>query len=134
MSWDIYVQELPVGIISVDEIPADFRPGTIGRRDDIVAGIMQVAPATDWSDPAYGRIRGPGFSINVSLGLDDPTTGFTFFVRGGDEAVHIIADILDVLGLTALDGGAPGALFSRDTATTSLASWRKYRDQVLGQG
>lgn len=132
MSWDIFVQELPPGITTVDEIPADFRPGPLGSRSDIVAGIMRVVPTADFTTPEWGRIEGTGFSIEVNLAPGDPVTSFAFHVRGDDNAAHLVADILDELDLQALDPQAPGGVFTRQTATLSLERWRHYRNEVLG--
>lgn len=132
MSWDIFVQELPPGITAVDEIPEDFRPGPIGRRHEIVAGITRVVPSVDLSNPDWGRIETAGFSVEINLGPDDPVTSFAFHVRGDDDAAHLIADILDELGLQAFDPQAPGGVFTRQTAASSLQAWRQYRTEVLG--
>jgi hypothetical protein len=46
-------------------------------------------------------------------------------------AVGIVADVLERLGLRALDPGSNSGFFERDTAVASLTAWRNYRDQVL---
>lgn len=133
MSWDIFVQDLPPGVTAIEEIPTNFRPGPIGRRDEIIAGIMSVVPTADFSDPAWGTIEATGFSIEVNLAPEDPVTSFTFHVRGDDDAAHLIADILDELGLQALDPLSPSGVFSRQAATSSLERWSQFRNQILGR-
>jgi len=59
VSWDIFVQEIPPDVRSVEEIPNGFRPGAIGTRDEIIAGIQRVFPEADFSDPSWGKVDGP---------------------------------------------------------------------------
>jgi hypothetical protein len=132
MSWDIVVQDLPADATTVEAIPADFVPRPLGPRADIIAAIRRVAPAafTDFTDPAWGHINAPTFSIDVNLGRNDVVRAFTLHVRGGDEAVACVAAILDTLGVRAIDT-SNGEFFSREAAVESFGRWRAYRDQVI---
>jgi len=81
MSLDFFLQHLPVGIRSVEDIPADYEPGPIGARAAVVDSIRTVFPTFDFSDPEWGRIEGDGFSIEVNLRGEDPVRGFALHVR-----------------------------------------------------
>jgi hypothetical protein len=50
VSWDLFVMRLPKGITSLEEIPKDFVPESLGRRDDLVATIKTVVPGANFSD------------------------------------------------------------------------------------
>ncbi len=133
MSWDIYVQDLPKGIKTVDDIPEDFLPGTIGRRSEFIAEISAVLPEADFSDPSWGRIEGPDFSIEFNMGDEEEVECFALHVRGGDGAVGVIAAVLDRLGLQALATGTESGLFEAgDAAQEGFARWRSYRNKVVG--
>ena len=132
MSWDIFVQDLPAEAKTVADIPRDFRPAPLMAQSTLIERIRRVAPEADFRDQAWGRIEGPRFSIEVNIGDTDPVIGFVFHVRGGDLAVGVVADVLERLGLRALDPGSCSGFFERDTAVASLTAWRSYRDQVLG--
>lgn len=111
MSWDIYVQDLPLGVSHVSEIPDDFVPERLGTRASIIAAISEVEPDADFSDPELGKIEGPGYSIDVSLGNSEFVKSFALHVYGGGEAPRVIAAILQRLGFRALDPGSePGFL------------------------
>jgi hypothetical protein len=131
VSWDIFIQDLPADAGSVQDIPDDFRPGPIGRRSDLIHTIGEVVPSADFSDPSWGIIRGDGFSIEVSMGSDEIVDCIALFVRGGDIAAGVVADIIGRLGLRALDTGS-GDFFDPATAVESLRRWRAYRDRVIG--
>src|SRR5258707_9772808 len=104
MSWDIFVQDFPKNVKSAKDIPADYCAKPIGTRAEIIAKILEVVPFADFSDPSWGDIEGNDWSIEVNLGDDGPSDGFALHVRGaGDEAVGVIAAILDHLNLRAFE-------------------------------
>jgi hypothetical protein len=103
VSWDVFVQDLPLGIGSIADISDDYRPAPLGPPEAIIAGIVTVVPDADFSDPALGRIEGREYSIEVSIGTDDPVQSFAFHISGGDMAAGVVADILETLGFRALD-------------------------------
>ena len=103
MSWDIFVQDLPIDVRSLDDVPHDFVPASIGARSEVIRKIKKVVPCADFSDASWGIIDGEGFSIEVNPGLDEELRSFAFHVRGGDEAARVISEILTSLNLRALD-------------------------------
>jgi hypothetical protein len=58
MSFDIFVQDIPTDIESVDDIPDDFTPRPIGRRSVVLAAIQKVAPHAEFASPEWGTIDG----------------------------------------------------------------------------
>lgn len=132
MSWDVFAQDLPADARTVDDIPGDFVPGSIGARSEIIQKIKEVVPFADFSNPAWGNIEGEGFSIDVSTSDDEDVKCVAFFVRGNDRAAGIISEILTKLNLRALDSGT-GDFFDHEQATEGLKRWRQYRDQVVAR-
>lgn len=130
MSWDIFVQDLP-DVDDVSQIPDDFVPRPLGRRSDVIEAVRRAVPGANFSDPAWGRIDGPGFSIEVNLGDSEELGSFALHVRGADMAAGVVADILDELGYRALDPQSDSGFFSRAHAVESLRAWRSYRDTVM---
>lgn len=131
MSWDIFVQELPEGMQTIDEIPDDFRPGVIGKRSEIVRKICEAAPGADFSNPTWGVIDGPEYSIEVNIDEEEECTGFCLHVRGGEEAVAVVDRILGRLGMRALNPGSEGGIYQGgQKGIESFRLWAGYRDQV----
>ena len=131
MSFDIFVQDIPVAAKSVDEIPEDFVPKPIGARSAVVASISKVAPEVNFSSPGWGTIDGNGYRIDVNLGLSDPLTTFALHLYGGEGGLFIIADILDELGARAFAPGTESGLFELDRTTDAYLRWREYRNQIV---
>lgn len=131
MSWDVFIQELPAGVTDVADIPADFRPGPIGARSEIIRAIEAIAPHADFSDPAWGKIDGATHSIEVNIGDDETVQSIALHVSGGESAADLVADIVEGLGVAALDPGAPGGVFTREGARASLTGFNEYADDAV---
>lgn len=131
MSWDIFVQDIPDNVASVEDIPDDFLPAPLGRRAEIIAGIRRAAPEIEFTDDRWGTIEGPGYSVEVNIGERDPIKSFALHVRGGDQAVYLVHDILTALKLRAFDPSSPSGIFSLPESAEGLRRWRAYRASVL---
>lgn len=134
MSWDLFVQDLPPGISSTDEIPDDFSPQPIGRRNKIQQAILAAVPTADFSDPAWGNFEGDGFSIEINLGDEEVLGSFALHVRGSGDAPRVIQRILDSVNLRALDTSSPSGLFSLEESSEAFQRWQTYREQTVQQG
>ena len=132
MSWDIFVHNFPSEMVSVADIPDDFEPGPIGSRSDVTTKILEVFPSTDFTDPNWGIIDGPDWSIEVSVSEREPCTGFALHVRGGDGAAEAVAAILERLQLRAIDMQTGEFFVAGEKARESLSKWRDFRDRALG--
>lgn len=66
MSWDVLLLRLPDDLTSVQEIPDDHTPDPLGRRRDVLAAVARACPETDLSDPAWGELSGPTWSIELN--------------------------------------------------------------------
>jgi hypothetical protein len=133
MSYDIFVQDLPPNAKTLEDIPADFKPASIGKRAHIIEKIQEVVPTTDFSDPAWGRIRGDDWSIEINIGHEENCSGLAFHVRGGDLSLGIVEAILRALNLRGLDPQAGGFFVARAEAIDSFRRWRAYRDQIVNR-
>ena len=96
-----------------------------------MAGIRDVFPEVDFSDPQWGRIEEDIFSIEINIKADDPVGSFALHVRGGTGAILAVAALLERLGLRALDPQSPTGLFDAGTSRQSFESWRSNRDQAV---
>jgi hypothetical protein len=134
LSWDLFVQDLPKSAVAVSDIPADFVPGPLCDRASALAAILEAVPFADFSDSSWIRVNSPKVELEINLGSGDPVFGFAFHIRGGTEAIGLVAAILSKLGLRALDPGAEGGIFDPATASESLRRWQAYREKVLFTG
>lgn len=130
MSWDISIMDLPQDAHSVADIPDDFEPDTLGHRSELINSIRSVAPTATFPDPSWGEIVTPDFVIEFNMGKEEVVDSIMLHVRGGGAAAGLVADLLDYLGLRAIDVQS-GDFFDRSAAGESFAAWRSYRDSVI---
>ncbi|MFD8821955.1 hypothetical protein ACFV1C_06305 [Streptomyces sp. NPDC059605] len=131
MSWDVFLLRLPDDITSVQEIPADHTPAPLGRRDDVLAAVARAVPEADLSDPGWGTLSGPTWSIELNIGSNDPVESIMLHIRGsGDDVltpVFRLAESLRCGVIDCTDGEviAPGQ-------SSGWHSFQQFRDQVVG--
>ena len=130
MNRDIFVLDLPSDAKRVADIPKGSRPSTI-KRSEIIDGIIDVFPAANFSNPAWGIIIDQGWSIEVNLGPEQECSSLMLHVRGGDGAIAAVAAIVGRLNLRAIDCTTSEFLAPVDSSTESFRMWRNYRDKVL---
>ena len=132
MSWDIFVQDLPREARTVRDIPDHFQPSPLGARSALIQQIQGVAPSADFTNPAWGRLDTPTFSVEFSLGSEELVRSFALHVRGDDAAAAFVSELLTHLGYRALDPQSDSGLFEPGrVAEASMRRWREYRDRVV---
>ena len=131
MSWDVYIDNFPLDIERVADIPDDFRPAPLGNRIDLIAKIREVVPDTDFSDPACGVLEARNFCVDFRMGASEVCKSITLEIRGGGNPAAFVAALLDHMKLRAIDCQT-SEFFDTEAAKASFADWQRYRDQVLG--
>lgn len=130
MSWNIFVQDIPSDAKCVADIPDGFRPQPIGPRARVLDTIREVIPFADFSDGTWVRVDGAEVSMEISIDDEDPLSSFAFFIRGGEAAPGIVAEVLNRLNLRAFDSGSESGIFDPTNAADSLHKWQQYRGHV----
>jgi len=130
MSFDIYVQDIPMDVVTADDIPDNFEAQPLGPRSIILAAIAAAAPDVQWPEAGTGTIRGYNYTIEIDLGKDDPVEEFAFFVRGSGDGLVVIAHILEALGLRAIAPDCDGGIFELNNAALAFDRWRMSGDPV----
>lgn len=134
MSWEIVFLGLPAGVRALADLhDQDLAP--LAPRAELMTALTHAAPAIAWRDPTWGRLEGADFTIELSVGDDDPVGSLMLHVRGGDGALGVIAAIALALGRAPIDC-SDGTLLdlTSPAAAASLRAWRAYRDRVVDPG
>lgn len=125
----------PPDVATVDEIPDDWDPPSLGAGRDVRVALAEVLPGIEYSPGGWGDYEGPGFSIStpVSEADDASVAGVTLFIHGNSEAAaHAALAVADALKARAFDTGS-GDFLTADSAQSAFDAWRAYRDRVLDQ-
>jgi hypothetical protein len=134
MSWDVFIFEAPAQAKSIDELPADFDPPALGAATDVRQRLLDNFPDFDLSDPAWGHLTGPTWSIELNIGADDPVDSIMLHVRGGGDVLTVIALIVASVGGRALDTSTGEFLTGDPAESIGWHGFQQYRDQVLRDG
>lgn len=120
MAWDVYALRAPATAKRIDEIPEWWEQRPVGQSETVIDAIRRAAPQVDTSDPAWLRLAGDGFEIEIALGKGVQIHDVTFYVRrGGSGAVPVILDICRGLAIVPYEtesGDRLSASFEPPTA------------------
>ncbi|MEV7394148.1 MULTISPECIES: hypothetical protein [unclassified Streptomyces] len=131
MSWDVLLLRLPADVTSLHGLPADRAPDPLGRKYDVLAAVAQAVPEVDLSDPTWGDLSGPTWSIELNIGSNDPVDSIMLHVRGsGDDVLTPVFRLAEALQCKVLDC-AEGDLITPEQ-TLGWHAFQQFRDRVIG--
>ncbi|MEW2417485.1 hypothetical protein AB0953_27705 [Streptomyces sp. NPDC046866] len=129
MSWDVLLLRLPDGVTSLREVPADYTPGPLGRRHEILAAVPQALPEVDLSDSEWGELHGLTWSIELNIGSEDPVDSLMLHIRGsGDDVLTPVLRLAQALQCKALDCAGGDLITPGQTA--GWHAFQQFRDRV----
>lgn len=114
MSRDIFVQDIPEGVATVEAIPDDWMPQALPfGRAEIVEAVQELAPDADTSDPGWTHVSLPGVDVEVNVPDESPLESFALHVRAADRAAAdaFIGGLLKRLGVRAFDSESETGFF-----------------------
>lgn len=129
MSWDIHFQDFP-DVASIDEIPDDYVPKSIGTRSEIIERIKSAFPQANFTEMGWGVIDGGEWSIEINVGEEEDCEGFMLHVRGGGDAITAVERIAEATGIRGIDIQT-SQFFTPESAMESFKVWQEYRDQAV---
>jgi hypothetical protein len=128
MSWDVMILNAEGTPRCTAEMPADWRPKTMGETETVRAMIDRALPEVDWTDPRWGCLRGDGCSIEFQFQISGDVEAFTLHVRGGGDPVSAIVHLCKCNGWVALDYST-GELIDLDAP--SRESWTRFQAYAI---
>ncbi|WP_380282566.1 hypothetical protein [Kitasatospora purpeofusca] len=130
MSWDLLLLPVPAGFDSVDDFPDDLATPPLGSHEQVTAALLDQLPGIDFSDPTWGRLAGPAWSIELSLGSETPVDSIMLHVRGaGDDVLGAVFAIAGAVGCRVIDISEGDFLAPDDP--NGWHSFQDYRDRVI---
>ncbi|MFJ2746067.1 hypothetical protein ACIO3O_41130 [Streptomyces sp. NPDC087440] len=124
MSWDVLLLRLPDGIASVQDIPDDCAPPPLGRQQEVLAAVRRATPEADLSDPTWGELLGPTWSIELNIGEEDPVDSIMLHIRGsGDDVLTPVFRLAGALGCRVLDCSTGDLITPQE-----LSGWHAFQE------
>lgn len=132
MSWDVSLFNAPPGI-TIEEIRHDHELVPLGSVAEVLGRLQAAFVDLDLSDPTWGDLERAGWSIEFTIGREDPVRSIMLHVRGGgDDVVQVVRETAHVLGCRAFD--CSSGEFIEDDGRDGWAAFQAFRDGVIGQG
>ena len=132
MSWDVSLYKFSRTYASLEEIPNDEQPLSLGTREEVQHAISSVFANTDWSDPVWGIFDSPIGSIEFNIGKNDPVQSLGLHVRASEAIVGAILKLCSTQHWQAIDLTDGSLLDQSRSPEEGLKQWQRYRDQVVG--
>lgn len=132
MSWDVSLYKFSRTYASLEDIPNDEQPLSLGTREEVQHAISSVFVNTDWSDPVCGIFDSPIGSIEFNIGKNDPIQSLGLHVRASEEIVGAILKLCSTQHWQAIDLTNGSLLDQSRSPEEGLKQWQRYRDQVVG--
>ncbi|MBK3580747.1 hypothetical protein JHN63_44635 [Streptomyces sp. MBT65] len=130
MSWDVLLCHLPDDITSMQDIPDDYSPPPLGRQHEVLAAVTRAEPEADLSDPTWGDLSGPTWSVELNIGSEDPVDSVMLHIRGsGDDVLASVFRLASALGCKALDCST-GDLITPQ-GPSGWHAFQEFRDRVI---
>ncbi|UYM24898.1 hypothetical protein NQP46_21125 [Streptomyces albus] len=101
----------------------DYVPAPLGSRHDVLATVARVLPEADLSDPAWGDLSGPTWSIELGIGARDPVDSMMLHIRGaGDDVLTPVFELAGALGCKVFDCSAGDLIAPGDRRAGTVSS------------
>lgn len=131
MSWDVVLINLPEGTASVADLPKDHISAPLGRRAEVEEAIRRAVPGVDLTDPTWGDVNGPGWSMELNIGSKDPIEDIMLHIRGSSDWVfEPIFALARELQCQVIDCGSGDVLSEGESGTWH--EWKAFRDRMPG--
>jgi hypothetical protein len=116
VSRDIFVQDIPEGITTVDDIPDDWQPQPLPfGHSEVIEALRELATEVDASDPEWPHVSLPGVDADVDVADRSPLESFALHVRAADPGAAnvFIGELLKRLGVGAFDPESESGIFQK---------------------
>jgi len=133
MSWDVIIFNVSNEIKSVSELTEDaIKP--LGSRDNVLSAIKTTFPQANLSDPSWVVQDGAGYSIEFSLGQNDPIQTMMVYVRGDISSLRAIEQFCRTTGWRAFDSSVGDFIdFSDLNYDRGFKRWEQYKNYVASK-
>lgn len=125
VSWDVVIMRAPQNVTTIDEMPHEESP-PLGSLSDVLDSLRSLFSAMNLSDPTWGILDGPDFSIEFNIGNDDPVSTIMLHVRGSEAALGPIQLLCRNMGCKALDTSEGDFIDFSGDAAAGLRDWQAF--------
>ncbi|MFX4293049.1 hypothetical protein [Streptomyces bohaiensis] len=140
MSWDVLLTPPTDGTASPGEAPAARATpargaAALGSVAEVGAAIRAAVPAVDLTDPTWGSLVGPQWSMELAVGAADPVPAVLLHVRGtGDDAVAFVHRLAAALGCRPVEAGDGRPVPEGEAGVERWRAYQRDRENARPRG
>ncbi|BCG59447.1 hypothetical protein [Paenibacillus sp. URB8-2] len=127
MSWDVTFMKLNMKVSSVEDID-DEMTEELGNREEIINMISKLFPDADFSDPSWGLLEQPGYSVEFNIPEENNITEIMLHIRGDETSIEVIRKIHDNTSWAAID---EEIIDFNNSPEKGLKDWQNARDLLI---
>ena len=132
MSWTVSVfggpQRPPIHDMG------DFEFPVMGSGDEVRQSISAHLPGVDWTTPTWGLYAGDGFTLEFSVGPEEPIIDFAVHVRGRGDAISDLFRFAVPNGWHLMDWSTGEFIDPESPSAAGWEQWQAYRDKIRQLG
>lgn len=132
MSWDVLVMNYNGSPpADMEEMAEAGEPDPLGKLASVRKAISKYLPDVDWSDPVYGIYEGEGFTIEFSMGKEDPLDSIMLFVRGGGDAITTLFQFANPNNWSLFDCSTSEFLDPENPSPVGWEGFQEFGDKAV---
>ncbi len=131
MSWDVAIFNMKEPPPDNNKLPEDFEPISLGQVEDIKKYISNLIPGVDWSNPRFGSISYPDFTIEFSIPQDGDVKGLMLHIFGSGNPLPIICKLCTENGWHPYDTSLSLFIDVNNPSDQGWKDYKEYRDQIF---
>lgn len=105
-------------------ITGDMKVPPLGDAEFVRTQISKSLPGVNWSDPAWGLLEGPGWSIEFNHQKSGITDSIMLHVRGSGDPISAIVSLCKDTDWVAFDVQSEALI---DLKAPSDKSWKEFQ-------
>lgn len=130
MSWDVIL--VSGDVADIEQMDAQGAP-VLGSKSKVIRQLKEVFPDLDLSDPTWGLVIRPKYSIEFNIGEEEPMVTLFLHIRGGEEVIGALGAICAAASWRAYDTTTGLFIDFENDPSRGLKIWQNYRNQVVAQ-
>lgn len=101
VTWDIVLMKSDRATMA--ELFDHSVPPPLGDGEEVRSKLTAAAPTIHFHEPTWAQLQGDGWSIDLTVGSEEPVESVLLHVHGGAETLETVRRMAEALGARALD-------------------------------
>ena len=129
MSWDVLVLNYEGSPPADDDMEEES--DLLGKPAAVRKAISRHLEGVDWSEPTWGIYEGEDFTIEFSMGKNDPVDAIMLHVRGAGDAIAAMLQFANPNKWSLFDCSTSEFLDPENPSSEGWEGFQEFRDKAM---